>query len=665
MIAIRRHLIPLLALFLSQPAAHAESVWNLNAPLTGLREPYQTPVSITGAAFELEASLTLDQLAGTAASVRFGDRLNFGFDSTRRHFFVEGSAVGETRILTPAAPSIQPGRPFRFTAVRNLDSLLTLAVNDREIYRTRAVIGPLDSIAFRPHRNTLAIHSIKLSGSIQVPEPGLTLHSTVIPILTDGKPKPLLELTLVLDRPRTLTAVTINPGTQAGSSALSSLALDLPGGWTAIATATAAAVQASETTLRGNHTLTPGIHRFRLTGAIRPGTNLLETLSPACTAITFADGQTLRPHPASLPPLRLAYPIHQRGQFACHTFRIPGIARANDGSLLAVYDMRYNSARDLQEHMDIGLSRSTNGGNTWSDPVPIMDMGEFGGKPQQENGCSDPNILVDRHTGEILVSALWTHGKPGTHQWRGNGSEPGHDIHRSSQFMMVRSRDHGESWSAPENLTTKLKDSAWHLLAPAPGNGITLRDGTLVMPTQGRDAQGTPFSNLMSSRDHGKSWTVSAHARSNTTECAVAELSDGALLLNMRDNRNRSDQSATNGRALSITRDLGKSWTVHPADHGALPEPVCMASMISHRLPDGRHLLIFSNPRHKSSRRDITLQISLDDGKSWPASHHLLLDSPGGMYSSLVMIDDHTLGILYESSQADLVFQKIPLSDLL
>jgi sialidase-1 len=659
-IASRRHLIPLLSLLLSQPPAHAESVWNLNAPLTGLREPYQTPVSITGATFELEASLTLDQLAGTAASVRFGDRLNFGFDSTRHHFFVEGPAVGETRSLAQAAPSIQPGRPFRFTAIRNLDSLLTLAVNDREIYRTHAVIGPLDTITFRPHRNTLAIHSLKLSGSIQVPEPGLTLQRTVIPILTDGKPKPLLELTLVLDRPRTLTAVTITPGTRAGSSTLSSLALDFVGGWTA----TDAGAQASEIILRGNQSLAPGIHRFRLTGAIRPGTNLLETLSPACTSITFADGETLRPHPASLPPLRLAYPIHQRGQFACHTFRIPGIARANDGSLLAVYDMRYNSARDLQEHMDIGLSRSTDCGNTWSDPVTIMDMGEFGGKPQQENGCSDPNILVDPKTGEIFVTAVWTHGKPGTHQWRGKGSEPGHGIHQSSQFMLVRSTDHGKSWSAPDNLTTQLKDPAWHLFAPAPGNGIALRNGTLVIPTQGRDAQGVPFSNITWSRDHGKSWTVSNHARSNTTECAVAELSDGALLLNMRDNRNRSDQSATNGRALSITRDLGKTWTIHPADHGALPEPVCMASMISHQSTDGRHLLIFSNPRHKSSRRDITLQISLDDGKSWPASHHLLLDSPGGMYSSLVMIDDHTLGILYESSQADLVFQKIPLADL-
>jgi sialidase-1 len=114
------------------PPAHAESVWNLNAPLTGLRESYQTPVSITGAAFELETSLTLHQLAA----------------------------------------------------------------NGRGIYRTRAVIGSLETITFRPHRNTLALHSLKLSGSFQVPEPGLTLHRTVIPVLNGGKPKPLLEITL-------------------------------------------------------------------------------------------------------------------------------------------------------------------------------------------------------------------------------------------------------------------------------------------------------------------------------------------------------------------------------------------------------------------------------------------------------------------------------------
>jgi sialidase-1 len=353
--------------------------------------------------------------------------------------------------------------------------------------------------------------------------------------------------------------------------------------------------------------------------------------------------------------------IHKQGQFDCHTFRIPAMATTNKGTLLAVYDMRYNSRRDLQGHMDIGLSRSTDGGDTWARPVPIMDMKKFGGLPEDQNGCSDPNILIDRETGEIMVSAVWTHGKPGTHQWVGKGSEPGHSIHKSSQFMMVRSKDDGLTWSEPENWTKRLKDQKWCLFAPAPGNGINLMDGTLVMPTQGRDATGLPFSNFMWSRDHGKSWTLSSPARDNTTECSVAELKDGSLILNIRDNRNRKDKSKTNGRAVSVTHDMGKTWKVHSSDHGALPEPVCMASLISHDLKDGRRVLFFSNPNSKLRREKMTVRMSLDQGKTWPKS--ILLDQKGGAYSSLAMVDEGTLGILYESSVADMVFQKIKLSE--
>ena len=353
--------------------------------------------------------------------------------------------------------------------------------------------------------------------------------------------------------------------------------------------------------------------------------------------------------------------IHKQGQFECHTFRIPAMVATNKGTLLGVYDMRYTSSRDLQGDMDIGLSRSTDGGNNWARPVSIMDMKKYGDLPEDQNGCSDPNILVDRTTGEIFVSAVWTHGKPGTHQWRGKGSEPGYSINKSSQFMIVRSIDDGLTWSTPENWTKKLKDPKWHLFAPAPGNGITLSNGTLVMPTQGRDAVGRPFSNLMWSEDHGKNWTLSEHARDNTTECAVVELSNGSLMLNMRDNRNRSDKSKTNGRAVSVTLDMGKSWSVHPSDHKALPEPVCMASLLSHDLPDGRRALFFSNPNSKQRREKMTVRMSLDGGQTWPRS--ILLDQKGGAYSSLAMVDEKTLGILYESSVADMVFQKMNLSE--
>lgn len=495
----------------------------------------------------------------------------------------------------------------------------------------------------------------------------ITTHTQ--PILTDAEPARVFDFTLHTEKPRTLTAIHFDASLtndladieeisivhlrRAGNRNYASLSKPSP----------------SQTRFSLTQTMDfpQGGHKCRVLVRTKKGANLLHRIGLQITGFDFADGKHLKvPLDPNYSPSRLAYRIHKRGDHNCHTFRIPAVAKANDGTLLAVYDMRYNSARDLQEHMDIGLSRSTDGGQTWTKPEPIMDMGEYGGKPQKENGCSDPGILVDQKTGEIFVTACWTHGKPGTHQWRGKGSEPGIGIHLSTQFMAVRSKDNGKTWSQPENWTKQLKNPAWHLFAPAPGNGITLRDGTLVMPTQGRDDKGLPFSNITWSKDHGKTWHVSSHARDNTTECAVAELSDGSLMLSMRDNRNRKLKGDTNGRAVGTTKNLGKTWACHPADHGLLPEPVCMASLISYKHPKGRHLLFFSNPRNKHHRRDITIQMSTDDGKTWPEKHHILLDQGGSYgYSSLVMIDDQTIGILYESSVADMTFQKIPLKDFI
>jgi sialidase-1 len=127
----------------------------------------------------------------------------------------------------------------------------------------------------------------------------------------------------------------------------------------------------------------------------------------------------------------------------------------------------------------------------------------------------------------------------------------------------------------------------------------------------------------------------------------------------MRDNRNRADKSRTNGRAIAHTKNLGKSWGSHSTDHSALPEPVCMASLIAD--PYRKGTVYFSNPNNKRSRSHMTLRRSTDDGKTW--SSQILLDTKGGAYSSLVMIDENHLGILYESSVADMIFQKIPISE--
>ncbi|MBE8721100.1 sialidase family protein [Sphingobacterium pedocola] len=381
---------------------------------------------------------------------------------------------------------------------------------------------------------------------------------------------------------------------------------------------------------------------------------------------------------------RLGIAVRRHKQEDVHTSRIPGIITAKDGSLISVYDARYESGRDLQGHMDIGVSRSVDRGNTWLPIEVAIDMGEYGGLAQKFNGVSDPNILLDEKNGDIYVAGLWMHGVidetgtwyPGTkdgkeiwnHQWKTRGSQPGFDIQQTSQFLMVKSQDNGKSWSKPVNLTTMCKKEEWWLWAPAPGSGFTMKDSTLIMPTQGRDKTGRAFSNITYSKDHGKTWTTSNPALPrSTTECMAVELEDGRIMLNMRSNLNASNKGPDNGRAIATTVDMGQTWVEHPTSHNALIEPTCMASIYKHNYTENgtpRSIIIFCNPDSKYNRVNITLKVSADNAETW--ERKVLLDEGKGRgYSCITSVDEHTIGVLYESSQADLVFQRIALKDLL
>jgi len=356
--------------------------------------------------------------------------------------------------------------------------------------------------------------------------------------------------------------------------------------------------------------------------------------------------------------------------------RIPGIVTTPKGTLLVTYDARYESSQDLQGHIDIVLKRSVDGGQTWEPMKKIIDMGTWGGLPEKYNGVSDACILVDNKTGKIFVAGLWMHGvkdKTGqwlgavgwNHQWRAGGSMSGYSPKETSQFMMVESEDDGLTWSEPKNLTRSLKQESWRLFAPAPGRGICMKNGILVMPTQGILEDNTTFSNFIYSKDGGITWTVSNPAHTNTTESQIVELKDGSLMLNMRDNRNRkaTDLSMA-GRAVFTTKDMGTSWSKHPTSGLALPEPVCCAGLWSH---DSKNMLIFSNPpnlHNQGGRTRMTLKFSFDDGMTWPQDQFMMINESKSMYSCLTSIDDNTIGIVYECLQANICFQKIAIDDL-
>ena len=412
--------------------------------------------------------------------------------------------------------------------------------------------------------------------------------------------------------------------------------------------------------LRGNQKLFPGVNYFWVSIQMQPHASLLSKLSVRVESAAGDDGKLVVQAVSSPGMVRnIGVGVRHAGDDGLAAYRIPGLVTTKAGTLLAVYDVRHNSSVDLQEHVDVGLSRSTDGGRTWEPMRLPLSFGEYGGLPAAQNGVGDASILVDHETGTVWIAALWTHGMGNKRAWV--TSRPGLDETLTGQLVLTHSTDDGRTWSAPRNVTRQVKDSSWHLMLQGPGRGTVMHDGTLVFPVQYIDSTRMPHAGIMYSRDKGRTWHMHRGARSNTTEAQVVELSPGTLMLNMRDNRRGS-------RAVCTTTDMGRTWSEHPTSRKALREPVCMASLIKVKAEDnvlGRDLLLFSNPDTVKGRSRLTIKASLDDGMTWPPQCQLLLDEDEGWgYSCLTMIDRETVGILYESSAAQITFQTIRLTDI-
>lgn len=413
--------------------------------------------------------------------------------------------------------------------------------------------------------------------------------------------------------------------------------------------------------LTANQTLFPGRNFFWVSLQMKKNTSVLSKLRVELQSAKI-DGVNAPLKIVSSNEIEhlMGVGVRHAGNDGSNAFRIPGLVTTNKGSLLGVYDVRYNSSVDLQEHVDIGLSRSTNGGQSWEKMRIPMTFGENGGLPSAQNGVGDPSILVDEQTGTIWIVAAWTQGMGNQRAWW--SSHQGMTLNETAQLVMVKSDDDGKTWSAPINVTSQVKDPSWYFLLQGPGRGISMKDGTLVFPIQFIDSTRIPNAGIMYSKDHGTTWKLHNLARTNTTEAQVVEVEPGVLMLNMRDNRGGS-------RAVSITKDLGKTWTEHVSSRSVLPESVCQASLIHVDAKDnvtGKDLLIFSNPNVTKGRYNTTIKVSFDSGVTWPVEHQLLLDEGDNWgYSCLSMIDRETVGILYESSVAHMTFQAIKLKDII
>ena len=321
-----------------------------------------------------------------------------------------------------------------------------------------------------------------------------------------------------------------------------------------------------------------------------------------------------------------------RGSEGYHTYRIPSLVSSTRGTLLAFCEGRKTSSIDDGDN-DLLVRRSVDYGHTWYPQKLVYEEGN-----DKLITIGNPCAVVDRITGTIWLV-----------------------FNRNNDDVLVtHSRDDGETWSPPENITHQVKKPSWGWYATGPGIGIQLTHGSnkgrLMIPCDHRktgNRTGPSSSHVIYSDDHGKTWTLGGETEPHSNECQIVERSDGTLLLNARNHWARSGQrpDLAYQRILAISADGGLHWSSAGFD-STLIEPACQASLIRYpaQSRQGHYWMLFANPASRKTRERLTVRLSRDDGRTWPVSHCFYEGSAA--YSCLSVLDNGRVGLLFERDQS-------------
>ena len=311
-----------------------------------------------------------------------------------------------------------------------------------------------------------------------------------------------------------------------------------------------------------------------------------------------------------------------------HTYRIPALIVAPEGTLLAFCEGRKTGRADHGD-VDLVLRRSGDGGKTWG---PLQLVHEEGGQAKITIG--NPCPVVDRTTGTVWLLMNRTNGR----------------------VLLSSSRDEGKTWAAVRDITDQVKQPDWGWYAVGPGVGIQIEHGPhrgrLVVPCNHRqtaDRRGPSSSHVITSDDHGKSWKIGGSVGPHTNESQVVETAGGALLINCRNHWGRSGgrPDLAGRRVIARSRDGGATWS-NPEFDQALVEPQCQGSLLRYGWPgpDRKSRILFANPASTGGRQKMTVRTSYDDGRTWPAGR--LIYGGSSAYCCLGVLPDGRVGLLYE-----------------
>lgn len=282
----------------------------------------------------------------------------------------------------------------------------------------------------------------------------------------------------------------------------------------------------------------------------------------------------------------------------CHRVRIPGVAALDSGELLVYYECR---AGGDWSAIDIGCQRSADGGKTWSE-TRVLASGKG------RNAMNNPVMIADGPTVHFLYCENY------------------------KRLFYRRSADAGLTWSEPEELTDQIDAAVgnlpWTVLAAGPGHGVRLSSGRLLVPVWfGVNANDMfshhpSFSSVLLSDNGGEHWFLGGKLGEDMaedfSECCAAELPDGRVLVNIR------NEAPEKLRRTALSADGGETWTA-PVFDERLPDPTCCAGLCR-----AGNALLFTNCASKTARENLTVK-KIENGE---ITEQLLISETGG-YSDI------------------------------
>lgn len=321
--------------------------------------------------------------------------------------------------------------------------------------------------------------------------------------------------------------------------------------------------------------------------------------------------------------------IEKRSVIAHGAGYFPVLLRLTTGRLLVVY--RYG-APHISVEGKLAVSWSDDDGRNWSSPLIIA-----AGHDDHRNPA-----MVELANGEVLLAYCIMDGYDATGR-KFRPSVNGMDPRTAKPLWAIRSRDHGATWSAPEEIQGMQSLIERGEMLNCFGKMTTASDGSVLMSVYStpRDHH-TSFEHIFRATDSGHTWSDISTVAQDVNETAILALPGNRVLAALRTNKEQR-------LLLAHSTDGGRTWSDPTAVTGPNEHP---GDLI--RLRNGDILLTFGE---RNAPRGAGAMLSHDGGDTWSPQTRMVLadDAPlvdCGYPSSVELPDGRIVTVYYKVDDA-------------